>query len=117
MTFRIVAGSIAALMVGALAGCAENKLTRQNYDLIRVGSSHKDEVKSALGNQNLIDRGAQWEYDDEGRHISVWFEFDKDGVVTRKQWWSGDGGLEHDSQAGPEGETVHEGTGTMTIDK
>ncbi|MBX3396838.1 MAG: hypothetical protein KF841_15890 [Phycisphaerae bacterium] len=117
MRFRNVLVTAGALAVSTMMGCSENKLTRQNYDLIRVGSSQKEEVKSALGERHLIDRGAQWEYDDESRHISVWFEFDKSGVVTRKQWWSGDGGLEHDSQAGPEGETIYEGKGATTIDR
>lgn len=116
MTLRLVAIVLTALVASTLMGCAENQLTRQNYDLIRVGSSHKDEVRSALGDKHLIDRGKTWEYDDEQRHVSVWFEFDDNGTVTRKQWWSGDGGLEHDSQAGPEGETVHEGSRRRTMD-
>lgn len=109
--------SFAALSIGTIAGCAENKLTRNRYDLIRVGSSTKDEVKAALGDQYLIDRGKEWEYDNEAKHLSVWFEFDENGVVSRKQWFSGEGGLEHDSSTGPEGETRYKGESDKTVDQ
>lgn len=90
-----------------LAGCSENKLTRENYDLIIENKSHKDEVRSALGDKHLIDRAEMnaWEYEDMDRKLSVWFYFDDKGVVTRKQWISGEGGFEHDTKEMPAGET------------
>ncbi|HWL92239.1 MAG TPA: hypothetical protein VNT79_01780 [Phycisphaerae bacterium] len=117
MTFRLAAIGLSSVVFLSLTGCAKSQLTRQNYDLIRVGSSNKEEVKSALGEQHLVDRGNQWEYDDSKQSVSVWFEFDDNGVVTRKQWYSGEGGLEHDSQGSPDGETVYQGSKRSTTDR
>ncbi len=116
MTRRLAIFSFAVLTLGTFAGCAENLLTRERYDLIREGSSTKDEVKAALGEKYLIDRGKEWEYDNESEHLSVWFEFDERGVVKRKQWFSGDG-IEHDSNTDPEGEKRYEGKNATTIDR
>jgi hypothetical protein len=98
--------SCGVLAMALFAGCSENKLTRENYDLIVVNSSNKDEVMSCLGDKHLNDHAEMraWEYEDMDRKLSVWFWFDDQGVVTRKQWNSGAGGFEHDSQEMPAGE-------------
>lgn len=117
MKLRFAGLTLVAALSAATVGCAENKLTRQNYDLIREGSSTKEEVRAAMGDKYLEQRTDKvWEYDDEGRHLSVWFEFDDQGTVTRKQWYSGDG-LEHDSKDMPEGEVAEEREGATTIDR
>ncbi len=105
MVRRVGTLSCGVLALALFAGCSDNKLTRQNYDLIMVNTSDKNEVRSCLGDKHLIDRGDTWEYSDMDRKLSVWFEFDKQGVVTRKQWITGEGGFEDDSKEMPAGET------------
>ncbi len=72
-------------MIGALGGCAENKMTRQNWDMIKEGTSTKDEVRLTLGDKYTA-LGNQWEYEDEDKHLHATIHFDEKGVVARKEW-------------------------------
>jgi len=102
-----------------LVGCAENKLTRHNYDMIKEGQSTRSEVRHTLGVKHLAERGDQWEYEDLDRHLSVVFYFDNNGVVRRKEWidagtgeW--EGAAPHIDK-NPQGEKMSERTSTTTI--
>jgi hypothetical protein len=105
----------------AVVGCAENKLTRRNYDMIYEGKSTMDEVRLTMGEDHLIDRGDHWEYEDMDRKLSVVFYFDDKGKVSNKQWRDGktgewDGADSHIDQ-GPEGRKITDDSSNMTIDK
>jgi len=116
MIHRISVLCISAALLLVLGGCAKNQMTRQNYDLIRVGSSTRLEVKSAMGEKHMKDRGGDWEYEDMDKKLSVWFYFDDKGIVSRKQWMSGEG-LEDDSNPDPEGQVISDHSSSTTIDK
>jgi hypothetical protein len=113
-----VAGLIVA--AAAVAGCAPDKLTRQNFDTIREGVSDKTEVELTLGN-DYQDRGDAWEYEREKKHLSVYVHFDERGRVIRKEWidaktgeWEGAApGIDETPQGRPAGES----TRTKTIRK
>lgn len=112
---------LAIVIAGTLIlGCAPDKLTRQNYDTIHEGASDKTEVELTLG-KDYINRGDQWEYEREDKHLSVVIYFDNDGRVTRKEWidaktgeWEGAApGIDETPQGRPAGES----TRTTTIKK
>ena len=77
-----VAFGLAALAVG----CAENKLTRQNYDLIREGMSNREEVKMTLGDDYTAFSDERWEFENEADHLSIVIHFDDSGKVRAKEW-------------------------------
>lgn len=82
----LAAGLLAAFLA---AGCSENKVTRNNFDTIVEGTSTRDEVRWTMGDKHLIDRGDHWEYDVSDKHLSVFFFFDEQGKVRKKEWWDG----------------------------
>ncbi len=103
-----------------LSGCAEDKVTRQNYDQIIEGKSNKDEVRLTLGDK-YANRGDHWEYEGKDEHLSVVFYFDENGVVRRKEWidaetgeW--DGAAPHIDKK-TEGRNANDGTSSTTIKK
>lgn len=108
-------------VLSILAGCAENKLTRQNFDMIKEGKSTKMEVEMTLGdNYDAID-AHQWEYEDEERQLSVMIHYDDGGIVQAKEWRDARTG-EWEGQApgidpNPPGRTVSESKSNATIDK
>lgn len=113
--------TLTVAVVAVLSGCAENKLTRHNYDMIKEGQSTRSEVRHTLGVKHLAERGDQWEYEDMDRHLSVVFYFNGDGIVQRKEWidaasgeW--DGAAPHIDQ-NPEGEEISNRGSTTTIKK
>lgn len=116
MTRRISWTLLATAVVIGVGGCAENKLTRHNFALIHEGKSTKLEVEKTLGEEHLIRRGSQWEYDDMDRHLTVYVDFNDRGVVTRKQWVDARTGEWDDTKPEPEGEKVSEETSTLTHD-
>lgn len=79
----------ALLTIVLIAGCAENKVTRDNYDTIVEGSSTQDEVRLTMGEKHLIKRDDHWEYDVSDKHLAVYFFFDQNGVVRKKEWVDG----------------------------
>ena len=74
---------IGVLCVGCLTGC--DTLTRERFDMINVDSSTKVDVQYTLGRPStqLPDR---WQYERPVRHLNVFVDFHKNGVVSRKQW-------------------------------
>lgn len=107
-------------VVLCLTGCAENKLTRQNFDMVKEGVSTKLEVENTLGKQ-FADRGDCWQYENEDEHLNAYIYWDKAGKVERKEWidaktgeWTGaaPGIKEH-----PEGRQASEQKSNMTIKK
>jgi hypothetical protein len=113
MTSRISIGIMMTAALALLTGCAENKVTRQHYDMIMEGKSNKSEVEMTLG-KTYADRGDHWEYDEEDRHLSVVFYFDEKGMVQRKEWIDAKSGKWEGSAPGirePEnqpGSTMHQ---------
>jgi hypothetical protein len=91
----------------AAAGCAENKMTRQRFDMIKEGMSTQDEVRQTLGDKYTA-LGNQWEYEDERKDVHATIHFDPKGVVTKKEWmngrtgeWSGAAPAMNESRQGP----------------
>ncbi len=119
MRSRIVLGLSSVAVVAALAGCAESKLTRRNYDMILEGKSTKMEVEKTLG-ENYIPRAPdQWEYEDEEHHLSVMIRFDDRGYVSGKEWRDAASGTWEGQAEGidpnPPGRKVYQGDSTTTI--
>lgn len=109
----------AALFLGS--GCAENKLTRQNYDMIKEGLSNKDEVRMTLGDNYAAHSEDRWEYEDDKSHLSVVIHFDERGKVLAKEWRDARTG-EWEGQApgidpNPPGRKAAERRSTTTIDR
>lgn len=103
------------------SGCAENKLTRQNFDTLVEGASNKDEVRHTLGDNYMTRSGNEWEYEDEDRHLSVLIRFDDSGKVSGKEWRDATAGTWEGQADGidpnPPGRKVSESNSTTTIDK
>jgi hypothetical protein len=95
-------------------------MTRQNWELIREGTSDKEEVRLTLGD-NYTALGNQWEYDDESKHLHATIHFNDKGIVTKKEWMDGKTG--EWTGAAPQiseerqGRTASEKKGHTTIDK
>lgn len=102
-------------------GCAENKLTRQNYDMIREGMSNREEVRMTLGEEYTAFSDERWEYENEGEHLSIVIHFDESGKVRAKEWRDGKtGSWEGQDPAidpNPPGRKGYEGSSTTTIKK
>ncbi len=109
-------------VVGAImvAGCAQNKMTRQNWEMIKEGTSAKDEVRNTLGAPE-IEMANQWEFEDEAKHVHATVHFDERGVVTRKEWMDGKNGEWSGAAPGineeRQGRPVSESKGHTTIKK
>ncbi len=104
-----------------LVGCAENKLTRQNYDLVKEGMSTKLEVEATLG-EKFADRGECWEYENENEFLTVYIHWAKNGKVLKKEWISGKGegtweGTAPDIDEEPDGKKMYDGFSNTTLKK
>jgi hypothetical protein len=115
----IACAAFAALI--GLGGCAENKLTRQNFDMIREGQSTKMEVEMTLGEEYAVRGANEWEYEDWDRSISAKIEFDENGVVANKEWRDGGSGewagQDRNIDPSPPGRKVSDSKSTTTINK
>ncbi len=108
-------------LVFVLSGCAENKLTRHNFDMIKEGMSNKDEVRMTLGEDYAAHSDDRWDYDDEKNHLHVVIHFDERGKVVAKEWRDARTG-EWEGQApgidpNPPGRKGTERRSTTTIDR
>ena len=74
------------LMIPMFTGCATDKLTRTNYDMIREGTTNKEEVALTLGNDYVTRGENEWEYEREDKHLTVYIHYGSDGRVVRKEW-------------------------------
>ncbi len=115
--------SVATMFVlMALVGCAENKLTRENYDLVKKGMSTKLEVEETLGKPNRV-LDDQWEYEhsDPNNHLTVYIHWDENGKVLRKEWIDPDNNVWEGAAPGidedPEGRTAAERGSSTTVTK
>lgn len=107
----------AVLFVGVLSGC-ENKLTRQNFEMIQLGSSTKLEVKNTLGENKLVrENSEQFEWEDEDQSLTVLIDFDERGHVSRKQWIDADSNVWDDTKPDPEGHKVLDEDSAATYKK
>ncbi|MFH1418915.1 MAG: hypothetical protein ABII12_11610 [Planctomycetota bacterium] len=111
---------LTAVLMLTLVGCAENKLTRQNYDLVKEGMSTKLEVEATLG-EKYADRGESWEYENEDEFLTVYIYWDKSDKVAKKEWISGKDETWEGTAPGideePEGEKRYDGSSTTTLKK
>ena len=108
-------------LVSFSSGCAENKLTRQNYDTIVEGGSNRDEVRHTLGDKYMARSPHEWEYEDEDRNLSVVINFDDAGKVQAKEWRDATNGAWEGQRPGinphPPGRKVSDSNSTTTIKK
>jgi hypothetical protein len=112
---------LTVIVVPVLVGCAENKLTKNNFDMIKEGVSTKLEVENTLG-KPTADRGDNWQYENEDEHLMVFIHWNSAGKVERKEWVSAKGeGVWEGSAPGikdrPEGRPVSEQKSNTTIKK
>ena len=111
--------SVAALLGFALfvfVGCS--KVTRQNYEMLKVGASTKLEVENTLGKTYTARGDDQWEYEEEDRDLSVMIHFDQAGKVSKKEWIDAKHNEWHTDPAEPsEGRKFHDESNTATIHK
>jgi len=111
---------LTAVLMLTLVGCAENKLTRQNYDLVKEGMSTKLEVEATLG-EPYADRGDCWDYENEDEFLTIYIYWDKNGKVAKKEWISGKDGTWEGTAPGieeePEGEKRYDGSSNTTLKK
>ena len=68
-----------------LTGCAADKVTRENFALVRQDMATQADVEHILGapTERL---GNNWYYERHDRGLDVLIEFDDAGRVVRKQW-------------------------------
>jgi hypothetical protein len=118
--FRRLVQACPFIFAALVIGCAENKLTRHNYDTIIEGKSNKDEVELTLG-KACANRGDHWEYENDDMDLSVVFYFDEKGYVTRKEWIDASAGTWEGAAPGinenPPGQKTSDDTSNMTIKK
>lgn len=77
--------AVLLLVLFLAPGCAQ-KFTRENWEMIEVGASTKDEVKFVLGSP--MDRGKEvWWYNRGWNDAFIYFN-EKD-VVKAKKWYNG----------------------------
>jgi hypothetical protein len=119
--FRKIALTVLSLaLLVMFVGCAENKLTKHNFDMIKKGVSTKLEVENTLG-KPTADRGECWEYENEDQHLTAYIHWSREGKVERKEWidakrdiWEGAApGIDEQ----PEGRKASERRSNVTIDK
>lgn len=82
-----VALIIAPLLIAV--GCAENKLTRDNFDLIRIGLTDSEEVIEIIGEPDMRINNEAWHWADRDEHVEADVWFNQRGIVRGKRWWDG----------------------------
>ncbi|MCP4590523.1 MAG: hypothetical protein GY842_07255 [bacterium] len=75
-------------LVGILAVCGCDKLTRNHYEMIVQNVSTTDDVARTIGPPSHELPG-QWHYTREDKHLTVIIDFSDGDVVVRKQWVDG----------------------------
>ncbi len=101
-----------------LVGC-QNKMTRENFQMIRVGVDQKEDVFQILGPPDA-DFDDQWLYDDVDRFKSAIIYFDEAGQVAGKEWMDAEAGTfegrNPNTNEPPEGEVRESETNTRRYD-
>lgn len=79
--------AFAVLACGTLwtSGCARERVTYDNYAMIRQNSTSQAEVVDLFG-EPTQKMGNQWMYERPKEHRFVFIDFDDSGRVVRKQW-------------------------------
>ena len=86
---RLAVVMVALVGVVLFAGCSRDKLTRDNFMLVRQNVSTRADVSELIGEpQERIDN--RWLYERHKKGLIVLVEFDKKGKVERKQWIDAD---------------------------
>ena len=111
----LFAGMVVVVML--TVGCA-SKLTRQNYDMIKVGTSTQMEVEQTFGKTHEAYGDNAWEYENEDQHLSVLFHFGEGEKVVKKEWRDGKTGDRLVDPPEPShGRKFYDESGTTTIKK
>ena len=81
--------SFGALLLVAIAGMSlcvgcENKLTRDRWEMIKVGVDDKETVEATIGKPQEKPFGHTWWYYKDNLTVKVYF--DKNGKVRAKKW-------------------------------
>jgi hypothetical protein len=84
MTPRVATILVACSSLVGLCGC-QRQFTREHFELIRVGSDAREDVRHMLG-KPTADLDDQWLYDDLDQHCTAVIYYDDDGRVLGKQW-------------------------------
>ena len=83
LRFAVVVLALAGVVL--VAGCAKDKLTRDNFMLVRQDVSTQADVEGLIGEpEEKID--SRWLYERHKKGLVVLVEFDRRGKVERKQW-------------------------------
>ena len=92
--FAVVMLALAGVVL--VAGCAKDKLTHDNFMLVRQDVSTQADVSDLIGEpQERIDN--RWLYERHKKGLIVLVEFDRQGKVERKQWINADTAEWYDS--------------------
>ena len=97
-------------------GCS--KVTRENWEMIKVGASTKLEVENTLGKEYKAHGDDQWQFENEDKDVDAMIYFDGNGKVVKKQWRDGNNPEWITVPPEPsEGRKIYEETNTTTIHK
>lgn len=117
MNLRVTTLLLAGIGFLLTTGCA-SKVTRMNYDTIKVGASTKLEVENTLGKTYTARGDNEWQYEEEDRHLDVVIHFDEAGKVCKKEWIDArTGEWSTDPEEPSEGRKVLDKTSNTTIKK
>ncbi len=107
----IQAFGLTTLTCGVLwgSGCAKDRVTYDNYAMIRQNATSQSEVVDLFGEptQKL---GNQWMYERPKEHRFVFIDFDDSGRVVRKQWIDAKDAAWEDSRGPADGASKSEKT-------
>jgi len=94
----MTAGRLAAVAVFGLVlllGC--DQLTRERFDLVRIGHAQRFDVEQMLGQASYPEIDNMWHYERVERHLNALIYFDEAGRVCRKEWHDSLAGVHYDS--------------------
>jgi outer membrane protein assembly factor BamE (lipoprotein component of BamABCDE complex) len=84
MKQRTLICTLALAALALLTGC-EQKFTRERFEMIRVGTDSRADVRILIG-EPTTDLREQWIYNDLDEDHSAIIYFDGQGYVTGKEW-------------------------------
>lgn len=115
MLRKISVAALLGVVLFVFTGCS--KVTRQNYDMIKIGASTKLEVENTLGKTYTARGDNEWAYEEEDRDLDVRIHFEGD-KVSKKEWIDAKHGVwDTDPPEPSEGRKFHDETNTGTIHK
>ncbi len=116
MMRRFAIASVFGAFAVCFGGCAKDMVTVEHFNLIHLGTSTRTDVRATLG-EEYEDRGEHWEYERMDRHLTVFFYFDDDGTVTKKDWIDAKAGAWDSSDEDPAGEKVYDSMDSKALEE